>query len=406
VSYNSAYEIKELLRIYDIPPGISASIIPLREAADRGIAVDLEDPDRITPYLERYDALFSTGLSQEYVDKREFDLFVSIRELLQNALDEEELTTGDTQVQIEVDDLGTWISDRGRGVNLEGLRMGESNKECWMRGYFGEGLKLAASYLTLNDIPVYLFTKRMALRFVVLPKDARNPGIFILLGRARKKIQGTKILLSGYKADLPFMRKIVRFWNDDLKEKLIVEEHFASKDCPKEMPSAIFDFPDLLYIRNMYVGAMSQVTKRRSLLSYDLWWVRLDVSRKLMTQTMPHVFSGIAHMLERSETARKRFAEKLVEAGMLKKKSMNEGLAIEFNPIFSVVEGHLFVYSFPKGMLDAFVSVLGLQDKKDLIRRVVSYEEGLSAVSQGLIPMFMPYELSEEVKTIPSFKIE
>jgi len=404
VNSKSAYEIKEFLKIYDIPPGISASIIPLREAADRGIAVDSEDPVGITPYLEGYDALFTTGLSREYVDKREFDLFVSIRELLQNALDEEELTTGDTQVQIEVDNLGTWIRDRGRGIRVEGLRMGESNKECWMRGYFGEGLKLAASYLTLNNIPVYLFTKRMVLRFVVLPKDARNPGIFILLGRAREEVQGTKVLLSGYKADMKFMRKIVRFWNDDLKGKLIVEEQFASKDCPKEMPSAIFDFPDLLYIRNMYVGPMSQVTKRRALLSYDLWWVRLDVSRKLMTQTMPNVFLGIAHMLECSENARKRFAEKLVEAGMLKKKSMEDGLAIEFNPTFSVVEGHLFVYAFPKGMLDAFVHVLDLHDKKDLIRRVLSYEQGLSAVSQGFIPMFMPYELSEEVKTIPPFK--
>jgi hypothetical protein len=404
VDYGPAYEIKDLLRIYDIPPDVSASIIPLKDAAERGIKVDVEEPERITTDLEGYDALFATGLSKEYVDKREFDLFVSMRELLQNALDEEELTSGDTQVKIEVDDLGTWISDRGRGIKLEGLRMGESNKECWMRGYFGEGLKLAASYLSLNNIPVYLFTKRMALRFVVLPKDARNPGIFILLGRTREEIQGTKILLYGYKADLHVMRKMIRFWNDDLKGKLIVEERFASKDCPKEMPSAIFDFPDLLYIRNMFVGPMSQVTKRRALLSYDLWWIRLDVSRKLMTQTMPKVFLGIAHMLECSETARKKFAEKLVESGMLKKRPMEEGLAIEFNPIFSVVEGHLFVYAFPKGMLDAFVHVLGLQDKRNLIRRVVSYEEGISAVSQGLIPMFMPYELSEEVKTIPSFR--
>ncbi len=404
MQHGSTFEIKDILKIYDIPPSISTSIIPLREAADRGMEVDLEESKDISSRIEGYDALFSTGLSKEYVDKREFDLFISIRELLQNALDEEELTTGDTQVQIEEDKLGTWISDRGRGIKLEGLRMGESNKECWMRGYYGEGLKLAASYLTLNNVYVYLFTKRIALRFIILPKEARNPGIFILLGRAKEEIQGTRILLSGYKADMKFMRKMVRFWNDDLKEKLIVEEHFSSDDCPKEMPSAIFDFPDLLYIRNMYVGAMSQVTKRRSLLSYDLWWVRLDVSRKLMTQTMPQIFLSIAHLLECSEVVRKRFAEKLLESGMLKMKKMGEGLAIEFNPIFSIVEGHLFVYAFPKGMMDAFVDVLGLQDKKDLIRRVVSYEEGLSAVSQGLIPMFMPYELSEEVKTIPSFK--
>jgi len=30
-------------------------------------------------------------------------------------------------------------------------------------------------------------------------------------------------------------------------------------------------------------------------------------------------------------------------------------------------EGHLFVYAFPEGMLDAFNEILQLEDKKDLI---------------------------------------
>jgi len=367
------------------------------------MSLDLEEPPELATTISGYDALFSTGLSKDYVDKREFNLFISIRELLQNALDEEEVAAGDTHVQIEQDTHGTWIIDRGRGITLEGLRMGESNKECWMRGYYGEGLKLAASYLTLNQIPVYLFTQRMALRFIALPKDARNPGIFILLGRAKETVKGTRILLFRYREDLQFIKKMVRFWNNALEGKLVVEERFPSEDCPREMPSAIFDFPNLLYIRNMFVGEMSQVTKRRALLSYDLWWIRLDVSRKLMTQTMPQVFLAIARLLENSEAARKKFTEKLLEAGMLRTKPIGRGLAIEFTPTFSIVEGHLFVYAFPEGMLDAFLDVLGLKDKRDLIRRVSSHEEAESAVSKGLIALVLPHELSDQVGSIPSF---
>ncbi len=400
---NPQTEIKELMHIYNIPLSMSASIIPLREAENRGISLDLEETPDLASKIAGYDALFSTGLSKDYVDKREFNLFVSIRELLQNALDEEEAMTGQTYVQLEQDACGTWIIDKGRGITVEGLRMGESNKECWMRGYYGEGLKLAASYLTLNQIPVYLFTQQMALRFITLPKDARNPGIFILLGRSKETIKGTRVLLSGYRADPKFIKKMVRFWNNELTAKLIVEERFPSEDCPREMPSAIFDFPDLLYIRNMYIGEMSQVTKRRSLLSYDLWWIRLDVSRKLMTQTMPQLFLGIAKLLERSAVARKRFAEKLIEADMLRTKPIGKGLVIEFSPIFSTVEGHLFVYAFPKGMLDAFIDALRLEDKRELIRRVSTHEEAESAISMGLIPILLPYELSEQVSTIPSF---
>jgi hypothetical protein len=392
--------IKEILRAYNLSPSISASIIPLKEAESRGITLNLEEPPNIVSKIASYDALFSTGLSKDYVEKREFNLFISIRELIQNALDEEELVSGQPQVQFEQDIYGTWIMDRGRGLKLEALRMGESNKECWMRGYYGEGLKLAASYMTLNHFPVYIFTRDKIFKFLVLPGDTQNPGIFILLGRSKEEVEGTKILLYEYKPDPEFIEKMVRFWNSELENKLVAEVEFSSKDCPKEMPSAIFDFPNLIYIRNMYVGEMSQALKRKSLLSYDLWWVRLDVSRKLMTQTTPQLFFEIAKLLELSRNAQRKFAEKLAESGMLKTKKIGEGLAIEFNPLFSIVEGHLFVYSFPEGMLDAFIEILHLEDKKDLIRRVTTPDEVEFAISRGLIPMVIPHEISDRFSSI------
>lgn len=392
--------IKEILRRYNLSSGISASIIPLSEAASRGISLDIEEPHDLASMISGYDALFSTGLSKDYVEKREFHMFISVRELIQNALDEEELVRGQPHMQFKQDSLGTWIIDRGRGLKLEALRMGESNKECWMRGYYGEGLKLAASYLTLNHIPVYIFTRDVIFKFLVLPGDTQNPGIFIFLGRSKKEVEGTKILLYGYKPDPEFIEKIVRFWNSELENKLVAEVKFSTNDCSKEMPSAIFDFPNLLYIRNMYVGEMSQVAKRKSLLSYDLWWIRLDVSRKLMTQTTPQLFLEIVKLLELSEMARRKFVEKLIEAGMLKTKKIGEGLAIEFNPIFSIVEGHLFVYAFPEGMFNTFVDVLGLKGKKEFIRRVSTHEEVESAISKGLIPMLIPSEISERFSSI------
>jgi len=38
--------------------------------------------------------------------------------------------------------------------------------------------------------------------------------------------------------------------------------------------------------------------------------------------------------------AREKFVEKIIEAGMLKKKSCGKGFVIEFMPIFSIVEGN------------------------------------------------------------------
>jgi hypothetical protein len=85
---------------------------------------------------------------------------------------------------------------------------------------------------------------------------------------------------------------------------------------------------------------------------------------------------------------------------MLKKKSFGKGFVIEFLPIFSIVEGHLFVYAFPKGMFDTFIDVLGLKDKKDLIRLVTSPEEVELAVSRGLVPMVVPNEISDRFVSI------
>jgi hypothetical protein len=145
-------EMSNLFRTYNISPAMSASIIPLNEAESRGLFLHLEEPPELASRIAGYDALFSTGLSKDYVEKREFSPFISIRELLQNALDEEEMVEGRADVLIEHDALGTWILDRGRGITVEALRMGGSDKECWMRGYYGEGLKLAASHLTLNGV--------------------------------------------------------------------------------------------------------------------------------------------------------------------------------------------------------------------------------------------------------------
>jgi hypothetical protein len=129
---DSPMEISKLLRTYNISSSMSASIIPLKEAESRGLSFELEEPPELASKIIGYDALFSTGLSKEYVEKRGFNLFVSIRELLQNALDEEEMISGLPDVQLDQDTHGTWIVDRGRGITLEALRMGESNKECWM----------------------------------------------------------------------------------------------------------------------------------------------------------------------------------------------------------------------------------------------------------------------------------
>ena len=159
-----------------------------------------------------------------------------------------------------------------------------------MRGYYGEGLKLASAHFALSGVPVYIFTKRHVFKFLAIPKGSDNPRIFVLMGKANREVEGTEILLHSFRIDDDVLNRMVSFYNRDLKGKRVAEIYSISEECAYERPPAIYDHPNLLYIRNMFVGNCSDVARRRSLLSYDLWWFRLDVSRTLMTYSVPKLF--------------------------------------------------------------------------------------------------------------------
>lgn len=87
---------------------------------------------------------------------------------------------------------------------------------------------------------------------------------------------------------------------------------------------------------------------------------------------------------------------------MLKVKPLAGGVVITFDPIFAIFEGHLFVYSFPRDMLDAMLEALDLQDRKADVVRATGEEDLEGAVRQGLVPFVVSPELSEEFRRIPA----
>ena len=390
---------------YEVPFVMRASVLSienLKKVDELSAQEAVKESAEMKVLIDRYDAVISFGITKDYIEKRGFDAFKSLRELIQNALDEVELTTGKPEVDIKKDEIGTWIIDKGRGLKVEAMSIGGTDKECWMRGYYGEGLKLAASHFALSGVPVYIFAKRHVFKFLAIPKGSDNPRIFVLMGKANKEVEGTEILLHSFSIEDDVLNSMVSFYNMDLMGKKIAEIYSTSEECAYEKPSALYDYPDLLYIRNMFVGNCSDAARRRSLLSYDLWWFRLDVSRTLMTYSVPKLFEEAARIFSESESARRKLTEKLLDSKMLTTRKLGSGIIIEFRPIFSIFEGHLFVYAFPKGMLDSMLEALGLKDKKHLVARATGEEDLVDAVKRGIIPFIVSEELSDEFKQIPS----
>jgi hypothetical protein len=144
------------------------------------------------------------------------------------------------------------------------------------------------------------------------------------------------------------LNELISFKNPGIQDKTIDKIFMKGADCDFEKPLTIYDYPDLLYMRNLLVGKSTEVTKRKSFFSYDVWRFRLDVSRNLLTYSMPNLFVQIANAIEKSEKFQKAFARKIVGTGMIKVTQKHGGKVIEFNPQFSTFEGHLFVFAFPK----------------------------------------------------------
>ena len=373
---------------------------PIQELTDKIHEEDraiLRDPQTLMPKIIQYDGMISLNISKEYILKRGFSEFKAIREIIQNSLDETELSTGTPEVTIEIDDMGTWIVDNGRGLEGNAFIIGSSEKKCWMRGYYGEGLKLALGFFLLKGYHVYIFSNKNVFKPIFLPAKKEKAWLNILLGEAESEEKGTKILIADYKADNKMLSELVSFKNQDIKEKIIDKIVMKGKECDYERPLTIYDYPNLLYMRNLLVGKANEVTKRKSFFTYDLWWFRLDVSRNLLTYSMPNLFIQVANAIEKSEKFRNAFAKKIVETEMIRIIEKQGAKIIEFSPQFSTFEGHLFVFAFPRQLLKNILREIGLDGKEEKIEffsRENSTERDIQkSISEGKIPFVSTSEI-------------
>lgn len=393
-------ERKLLSEKYGFPSEYQIYVTPIQELTEKINEEDMAaliELQTLRNTIRQYDGMISLNISKEYIQKRGFSEFKALREIIQNSLDETELPTGVPDVTIKIDEMGTWIIDNGRGLNGNAFIIGNSEKECWMRGYYGEGLKLALGFFLLVGYSVYIFSNKNVFKPVFLPVKKEKAWLNILLGEGANSEKGTRILIANYKADKKMLDELVSFQNQDINDKIVDRIVMKGKECDYEKPLTIYDYPNLLYMRNLLVGKANEVTKRRSFFTYDLWWFRLDVSRNLLTYSMPALFVQVASAIEKSEKFRKAFAKKIVEAEMIRVSQKYGGKIIEFCPQFSTFEGHLFVFAFPKKLLKHILSEIGLEDKEEAIefftREKSSDQDIRRAISDGKIPFVSTSEI-------------
>ncbi|MEM2499935.1 MAG: hypothetical protein QXU30_07300 [Sulfolobales archaeon] len=240
--------------------------------------------------ITEYTYVVSTTISIKY-SSQEWTDETCIREFIQNAMDASEEATGEPKVFINVfrEHGVTEISDLGHGVTEKAILMGGSEKPCWSRGRFGEGMKMSMIYLLDRyGIPTYVVSKdgtgfksvdlNGVLGFVFFKHKLVPPGTSVIIPHVFEGVE--KVVID--------MSKVP-------KNKIVYVAYLTTSECPKHRPHYIIDDGgNKLYVADIFVNYMSKIAGKRSVFTYNLWWVPLHRGR-----TSPYSLSSLLDNLEK-----------------------------------------------------------------------------------------------------------
>jgi hypothetical protein len=237
-------------------------------------------PDKLKGLITKYELVWTLTIDATYEQRRRWDEFLAVREILQNALDAEHEAVGydDIAVKLEIDQLGTWIRDRGKGITYKAFILGGEEKSCELRGAYGEGLKISLLWFASRGYPIHFFTRGNKVFSCYYSAFAGAP--VIIFGRSGKDTMGTHVLLQGYTLRENLISQV---YYKAANLKTLCKFMCASSRCAKDMPNLILLPGGSLYVRDIYVNQIKDmIGKRSSFFSYNLWWVELEPNRVMV----------------------------------------------------------------------------------------------------------------------------
>jgi hypothetical protein len=193
----------------------------------------------------------------------------SIRDLIQNALDETESFT------VETTGIDLIIKDSGTGLSIKDLFLGgQRAKEKHLRGKFGEGLKVAALALLRLGYGLEVKTVGRDIIFAMYEQDIENETISTLaaIWKPNNCIRGTTVTIRDYDFSKPNFDE--RFTQTaDLN---VLHKSKSQITKPIQRYNYIYKAKRgkaTIYCRNIYMRDID------GLFSYDLWDFELSPDR-------------------------------------------------------------------------------------------------------------------------------
>lgn len=237
------------------------------------------------------------GITRSYAKTRKWGAWESVREIIQNALDENERATGQAKYTQVIDNKGLHIIDEGQGIAIHNLLVGESEKSCWARGRFGEGLKVAFIVLLDLGYRIEIISGDIIIRPQFIRKTVGEKEVEILNVSWKpntRKAGGTQVSILGFYEN--FQDKFVLSDRTKNSVKLLGGKELV-KECKVDISNCIEQdeafsgfiqiikeppgIEPCIYVRDIYVDDISNIMGKHALYSYNLVNVGLDESRRI-----------------------------------------------------------------------------------------------------------------------------
>ena len=214
-------------------------------------------------------------MREEYGARAEWTLEMAFREFLQNALDgAEEVGRSTDEVRIKYEDGLLYIENPSKKLLVKHLELGGSEKPCWSRGRYGEGLNVASSWIVNTGGTVYIFTHDVAYRIIEV--EGR---LAVLVADIPHIGNMTRVII--HHKDASKMKGLVSKLMPNF-DRVLYEVMLSSSDCPHDMPNRILGKSEQMakiYHRDMLVNYAKTAYGKDALFDYDLWWFTVSRDR-------------------------------------------------------------------------------------------------------------------------------
>jgi len=243
-----------------------------------------EDPGFIRNYVKQWDLIQFSGMSVSYVANRGWDGWMALREFIQNALDAEDVPEGKIDLDVNLQ-YGTAndgkpiirIENPHGEIPYNAMILGVSEKPCWARGRFGEGLKLGMAWFASTYATPYIFSKYYAFKAVLI-----NNNVYFLLGLSRTYDRNVVLIYNS--AVKPPQDAIVNPSRMPVVQAFRMDDKIFGGSCGQKRPFYIYSKPRIgapgkLYSSQILVNDMVNITHHNSLYSYDIPYIRLTPDR-------------------------------------------------------------------------------------------------------------------------------